>query len=561
MFPIDVKKTKGRDMKFSTMTVAMRLGMAFSLILIFLSTILVVGIVGMREIHRQVRIITDVNNAEIRELSSMRAALYEQSLSLRNMALADSPEVLRQQGLQLVKHLHDYGAAESRLSKMFEMLEATTPEEKSAISLIRARTEKAMPILTQLTDSAARNDNTAIRNLLNGVLPSLQKERRTQLEQLVVLEDRLNHEANQDAEKVYQRAYASMLLVGAASLLAGIAAAIVVTRSVLRQLGGEPAYATTVAQRIASGDLTTTVKPDDDNIASLLTAMKTMNASLLAIVRRVRLGAQNIAGATTEIANGNLHLSARTEEQAGALEQTASAMEQLTATVQQNSDNARRANELATTASATATQSSNVVDQVVKKMGAISSSSKQIIDIIGVIDGIAFQTNLLALNAAVEAARAGEQGRGFAVVAAEVQGLARRSATAAKEIKSLIQNSVADIDAGNNLVADAGRSMQDVVASIRNVTAVVNEIALASREQSTGLQEISHAIVQMDEVTQQNAALVEEAAAAAQSLQEQARDLRKAVDIFIIDDIEERHHHAIDITPGRRAHLSLVDAA
>ena len=548
-------------MKFSTMTVAMRLGLVFSLILVFLSTILAVGIVGMREIHRQVGFITEVNNAEIRELSIMRAALYEQSLALRNMALADNPEVLRQQGLLLEKHMQDYRAAEARLSEMFEKLEETTQEEKSAMVLIRAKTEKVMPVLMQLTNSAAHDNGTVVRSLLNGDLPVFQTERRKQLEQLVALEDRLNSEANHDAEKVYQYAYASMVLTGALSIVAGIAAAVAVTRSVLHQLGGEPAYATTVAQKIAAGDLTTTVEPNDENIASLLTAMKSMNASLLGIVRRVRCGAQGIATATTEIANGNLNLSARTEEQARALEQTASAMEQLTATVQQNADNARRANELATAASATATQSSKVVDQVVKTMGAISSSSTQIIDIIGVIDGIAFQTNLLALNAAVEAARAGEQGRGFAVVAAEVQGLARRSATAAKEIKSLIQNSVADINAGNDLVANAGRSMQDVVASIRNVTAVVNEIAAASREQSTGLQEISHAIVQMDEVTQQNAALVEEAAAAAQSLQDQAQDLRKAVDIFIVDDIEERHQHAIDITPGRKAHLSLVDAA
>jgi len=548
-------------MKFSTTTVAMRLGLAFSLILILLSAILATGIVGMREMHKKISLITDVNNTEIRELSTMRAALYEQSLSLRNMALAKSPDVLQQQGLLLEKHTQNYLAAESRLSKMFETQKETMPEEKSAIVLIRVKTEKAMPILTQLINGAAHNDSAVVGNLLNGILPALQAERRQQLEQLVALEDRLSSEANQDAEKVYQLAYASMLLAGAASLLVGIVAAVMVTRSVLHQLGGEPAYATTVAQRIASGDLTTTVKPDDENIASLLTAMKTMNASLLAIVRRVRLGAQNIATATTEIASGNLDLSARTEEQAGALEQTASAMEQLTATVQQNADNARRANELATTAAATATQSSNVVAEVVKTMSVISNSSTQIINIIAVIDGIAFQTNLLALNAAVEAARAGEQGRGFAVVATEVQELARRSATAAREIKSLIQNSAADIEVGNHLVADAGRAMQDVVTSIGNVTEVVNEIAAASREQSTGLQEISHAIVQMDEVTQQNAALVEQAAAAAQSLQDQAQDLRKAVDIFIVDDIEERHHRAIDVTPERRAHLSLVEVA
>src|SRR5450830_2177888 len=265
--------------------------------------------------------------------------------------------------------------------------------------------------------------------------------------------------------------------------------------------------------------------------------------------------------ATTEIVAGNMDLSTRTEQQAVAREQTAGNMQRLTDAIRKNSDNALEADRLAGAANQLALSGSRAMQEMSVTIGKLDHSSQQISEITALIDGIAFQTNLLALNAAVEAARAGKQGRGFAVVATEVQELARRSATAAREIKSLIQNSAADIEVGNHLVADAGRAMQDVVTSIGNVTEVVNEIAAASREQSTGLQEISHAIVQMDEVTQQNAALVEQAAAAAQSLQDQAQDLRKAVDIFIVDDIEGRHHHAIDVTPGWQAHLSLVEAA
>ena len=548
-------------MKFSTMTVAMRLSLSFSLILLFISTITAIGIVGMRHIHQQVIAITDINNAEIRELSLMQSSLYEQSLALRNMALARSPEVLRQQGLLLKNHLQDYQAAESRLSDMFSQLAETTPEEKTAMARISALTRNAVPLLAQLGESAVHEDDTIVNQLLSGALPDLQAQRRQQLEKLAATETRLNHIAKKNAEDAYQLAYTSIPATGLLALIAGIATAFAVTRSLLRQLGGEPAYAMAVAQKIAAGDLTTTVEARDEDIASLLTAMKSMNSSLLGIVRKVRSGTQTMAGATNDIARGNLDLSARTEEQAGALEQTAAAMEELTAIVQKNADHARMANDLAASASSTASEGRNVMDQAVYTMSAIDASSKQIIDIIGVIDRIAFQTNILALNAAVEAARAGEQGRGFAIVAAEVQGLAQRSATAAKEIKDLIHDSVANINSGSMLVSQAGQAIQAVVTSIRNVAAVVNEIAADSREQSTGLKDISRAIVQIDEVTQQNAALVEQAAAAAQSLQEQAQELRKEVDIFIVDDIDERQRHVIDITPSQQVHLSLIKTA
>ncbi|THA43264.1 methyl-accepting chemotaxis protein, partial [Streptomyces sp. A1136] len=264
----------------------------------------------------------------------------------------------------------------------------------------------------------------------------------------------------------------------------------------------------------------------------LMGALKAMNDSLLNIVSQVRTGTDTIATASTQIASGNLDLSSRTEEQASSLEETASSMEELTSTVKQNADNARQANQLAESASAVAIQGGSVVGQVIDTMGAINDSSRKIVDIISVIDGIAFQTNILALNAAVEAARAGEQGRGFAVVASEVRSLAQRSSAAAKEIKSLIDDSVEKVDTGAKLVGQAGETMEQIVASVKHVTDVVGEISAASHEQSIGIEEVHRAIALMDQVTQQYAALVEQASAAVGTLQDQAGRLNQAVGVF-----------------------------
>jgi methyl-accepting chemotaxis protein len=269
-----------------------------------------------------------------------------------------------------------------------------------------------------------------------------------------------------------------------------------------------------------------------------------MNDSLINIVRQVRNCTDAISVGASEITAGNIDLSSRTEQQAGSLEETASSMEELTGTVRQNADNARQANQLANTASDTATRGGTVVNQVVDTMGSINASAKKIVDIIGVIDGIAFQTNILALNAAVEAARAGEQGRGFAVVASEVRNLAQRSAAAAKEIKTLIGDSVEQVGIGAKLVDQAGATMMEVVDSVKRVTDVVSEISAASQEQTEGIDQINIAIAQMDQVTQQNTALVEEAASAAESLQQQANVLVEAVSIFKLAGDTDMHHRA-----------------
>jgi len=320
----------------------------------------------------------------------------------------------------------------------------------------------------------------------------------------------------------------AMAAAGAGFALAWLGLGQFLVRTVFRPLD----EAVHVARAIAGGDLVRFDVRRGDEITGLLRALNQMSANLFAIVADVGANVTGVMSASSQIASGNQDLSSRTEQQASSLEQTAASMEELTSTVKQNADNARQANQLAVSASEVAVKGGSVVSQVVDTMGSINASSRKIVDIIGVIDGIAFQTNILALNAAVEAARAGEQGRGFAVVASEVRSLAQRSATAAKEIKTLIGDSVEKVEEGSKQVEEAGRTMEEIVGSVKRVTDIMGEITAASQEQTSGIEQINQAITQMDQVTQQNAALVEEASAAAQSLQEQADGLVKAVRVF-----------------------------
>ncbi|WP_288381799.1 methyl-accepting chemotaxis protein [uncultured Massilia sp.] len=340
------------------------------------------------------------------------------------------------------------------------------------------------------------------------------------------------------------------LTIGAMAfaVLLAAAATVYLVRAITRPLDA----AVQVARRVADGDLGARITVDSRNeFGQLLAALRDMTASLSGIVGEVRSGSDLIATASSQIAIGNMDLSARTEQQASSIEETAASVEELTGTVRQNADNARQANGLAANASSVATRGGAVVAEVVDTMGAINASARKIVDIIAVIDGIAFQTNILALNAAVEAARAGEQGRGFAVVASEVRSLAQRSANAAKEIKALITDSVEKVDSGSLLVGQAGATMEEIVQSVRKVAAIMEAITAASSEQSAGIDQIHQAISQMDRVTQQNAALVEEAAGAAQSLEESAASLAQRVSVFRTGDEQ----------PARRPALAGHDAA
>ncbi len=343
-------------------------------------------------------------------------------------------------------------------------------------------------------------------------------------------------------------ARATNLMIGV--LAAGVLLSLVAGIYMLRAIGRPLNASVEAAHRVAQGDLTGDIDATSTNeFGLLLSALKSMNGNLVSIVTEVRSGTDDIATASSEIAGGNADLSARTEQQASALEETASSMEELTATVRQNSDSARQANTLAISASEVAVQGGRVVAQVVETMSAINQSSRQVMDIIGVIDGIAFQTNILALNAAVEAARAGEQGRGFAVVASEVRTLAQRSAAAAKEIKALIGASVEQVELGSKLVDSAGTTMGDIVASVKRVTDIMGDISAAGKEQEAGIEQINRAIGEMDAVTQQNAALVEQAASASAMLQEKAASLAENVRFFTLDAEPAPQHSQ---APARR---------
>ncbi len=358
----------------------------------------------------------------------------------------------------------------------------------------------------------------------------------------------------------YEQSRNVVAALGIALLLLGCTIAWLLARGITRPL----ARAVGVAEKVAAGDLSASTEPaataGRDETSQLMAALQGMNARLSHIVGDVRTGSDAIATASNEIASGNLDLSSRTEEQASALQQTAASMEQLTATVRHNADNARQASQLALSTCELAVRGGRVVGEVVDTMGAIDVSSRKVVDIIAVIDGIAFQTNILALNAAVEAARAGEQGRGFAVVASEVRALAQRSAAAAREIKVLIDDSVSKVGAGNRLVEDAGSTIREVVAGVQRVSDIVGEISAASQEQTGGIEQVNQVVTQMDMVTQQNAALVEESAAATQSLQAQAAQLTQVVGVFRLGTEGTARALPAAITPPLRS-LPAVRAA
>jgi len=420
-----------------------------------------------------------------------------------------------------------------RAGKLQKELESLVQSAQGKALLAEIATERAKY-------SAMRNEGFKMKSALGAdnaevkaffetkVIPEMRIYVAT-IEKLATYQEQLFTNADTSIDAIVVSATRILIGLGIAALAIGAACGWLLTRSITRPL----AHAVCLARQVASGDLTADIRAESrDEVGDLVLALKTMNDNLLKTVTEVRAGTETIVTASQQIASGNLDLSSRTEQQASSLEETASSMEELTSTVRQNADNARQANVLAKNASQIAAHGGEVVSQVVATMASINASSKKIGDIIAVIDGIAFQTNILALNAAVEAARAGEQGRGFAVVASEVRNLAQRSAAAAKEIRGLISDSVTKVEAGGRLVDEAGVTMQEIVQGIGRVTDIMADITSASAEQSTGIEQVNEAITQMDGVTQQNAALVEEAAAAAASLQEQATTLAQLVSVF-----------------------------
>lgn len=380
---------------------------------------------------------------------------------------------------------------------------------------------------------AEGNMDAAKKHFEEVYLPVAKEYRITLYELVKACQSHIKDKAKQ-ARQTYEEGRNIVIVLSLITVLLGITLSVLITRSILKELGGEPAYAADITKLIASGNLSVSVKTQADDKNSLLYNLEEMRKSLMEIVSEVRLSANSISNAAVEIAAGNQDLSSRTEEQASSLEETASSMEEITSTVRQNADSAKEAQALVSSTVNSANDGGKVVNEVVDMMNLIKGSSQKVVDIISVIDSIAFQTNILALNAAVEAARAGEQGRGFAVVASEVRNLAQRSAQAAKEIKVLIGDSVEKVGQGVVLANKAGTTISEVVSNVQSVSHIVNEISEASREQALGVEEVSKAVSQMDGVTQQNAALVEEAAAAADMLQQQTASLTQVVNKFVL---------------------------
>ncbi len=452
--------------------------------------------------------------------------LNESARNMRNILLMSDPEDLRKEYANIDESTKLIADALDKLDKT--ITSAGGREHLQKLLAVRTEFIKQRSHFIELAKAGqAEEAKTA---LLTQVRP-VQRNYFDILDKLIAYQAGLMSDAAHASEASAVSTRYIVLALSALTLLACAVVAVLTTRSIVRPLE----QAVGLARQVAGGDLTATIEVHStDETGLLMQALKDMTASLRDIVGQVRGGTDAIATASSQIASGNLDLSARTEQQASSLEETASSMEEITSTTRHNGDNARQANQLAVSASQVAVKGGAVVAQVVDTMDAINASSRKIVDIIGVIDGIAFQTNILALNAAVEAARAGEQGRGFAVVAAEVRNLAQRSAAAAKEIKTLISDSVEQVDVGAKLVAQAGHTMDDIVSSVQRVTDIITEITAASSEQEAGIGQINQAITEMDTVTQQNAALVEEAAAAAASLQDQAVKLTEVVSIFRI---------------------------
>ena len=515
-------------MNLRNLRIGSRLGLAFGIILLILVSAMVVGSVLNANNKQQLMAGLQAANSKSTLAATMKSALLEGAISMRNIGLQSDVDLMQKDDKIVKAQNKRYAEARDKLAG-YGLSDA---EKKILADIARIDSELEKPLKEAVGQALAFNSEGAIK-VIAGKIDPLSQQTLVEINKLVDIQQA-------SAARVLSGSVAAdgtlMLLqcvVGAIALAIGIVLAFVITRSITQPLGD----ALVIARKVADGELTSRVSHvrGKDEISDLLKALQDMGASLLRIVGDVRNGTETIGVASREIASGNADLSSRTESQAGSLAETASSMAALTETVRQNAENARQANQLVISASDFAVKGGSVVGQVVDTMGSIKESSRKIVDIIGVIDGIAFQTNILALNAAVEAARAGEQGRGFAVVAAEVRSLAQRSASAAKEIKALIGDSVGKVDIGSKLVDDAGATMQEIVNSVKHVADIMSEITAASQEQSAGIGEVNLAITQMDEMTQQNAALVEQAAAAAESMQDQAAALSHTVSVFTLE--------------------------
>jgi methyl-accepting chemotaxis protein len=512
---------------FKSLTVAKRLALGFGA-----TVVLGVGVAGyaaitMHSLSASVEELSSDRMVKVAQFSTVKDNMQAIGRYARNIILSEDPTFV--EGEQ--KKIAELRAANSELLGKLDK-SVTLPSGREFLKSITENRGAYNAAMDRAIELGGRGEAAAAVAYLLGEVRTLQNIVFKAVDDSTNLQQEL---AKALAAQSRATASFSVLLMSALALLMAIIGTTVgwlLTRNLSMALGAEPGELSNAVSRVADGDLSEslTVKPGDNT--SVMANVARMQASLISVVSTVRSNSDSVATASAQISQGNSDLSARTEQQASALEETSASMEEMGSTASQNADNARQANQLAASASGVAVQGGDVVNQVVQTMKDINDSSKKIIDIIGVIDGIAFQTNILALNAAVEAARAGEQGRGFAVVAGEVRNLAQRSAEAAKEIKGLISSSVERVEQGTALVDQAGATMQEIVQSIQRVTDIMGEISSASQEQNAGVNQVAEAVSSMDQTTQQNAALVEESAAAAASLQTQAQQLVQAVSVF-----------------------------
>ncbi len=514
-------------MNLRNIRIGQRLTIGFGLVIALLIMLASLALLRINSLSGEITSLVDSTYPRTVIANRMKADLNEVSRSMLSILVMSDDSQIKDELANIARFSKENDA------RMAELKQIITDEEGL----------KLVETITKLREKAAKSQKSFVGMINDGLkeealtrflfnLRPLHTKYFAALDQLVALQDKEMQAAGADSTEQAKATAVLILALAVAAALISVAVATLSTRSITRPLN----RAVRIAQQVAKGDLTSTIVTNSkDETGQLMQALDHMNRSLQRIVGDVRQGTEAIASASSQIASGNSDLSVRTEEQASSLQATSGAMTDLTRIVRQNAENASQANQLASTASTIATQGGQVVAQVVDTMGSIDASSRKIVVIISVIDGIAFQTNILALNAAVEAARAGEQGRGFAVVAGEVRTLAQRSALAAKEIKSLINESVEKVEQGSRLVTQAGSTMENVVSSVRRVSDIISEITEASQSQSQGIEAVNRSIHQMDGVTQQNAALVEQAAAAAESMQNQAQNLAEVVSIFKIE--------------------------
>ena len=504
--------------------VGTRMAMGFGIVLALMIALTAVAISRMSFIQANLNQLVDVESTKIRLVNEMRDVVRYQSVTIRDVVMQEDFSFKKDEMKLMKQASATYRRAADELGKML-----TDPKDLATLSSIVALDEKAKSTMDAALEKSLSDDHIGAGELIRQAVRPAQLTFVAALDGLLKDLESDSKTSAAQASAAYKNALVLISALGSLAVIAGLLTAYLIQRSIALPLR----RSVTVAERVADGDLTQSISSKStDEVGQLLTALGRMSDSLVEIITTIKDSAESVALGSREIASGNVDLSNRTELQASALQQTAASMEELSATVKNNASNACEAKVLATSACVVAARGGETVDEVISTMKDINESSKKIADITSVIDGIAFQTNILALNAAVEAARAGDQGRGFAVVASEVRSLAKRSASAAKEIKALIDESVRRAQLGTDLVNLAGGTMTEVVASIRRVSDIVVDISHATAEQSTGVEQIGEAITQMDQATQQNAALVEQSAAAAESLSEHAQQLLQAVSVF-----------------------------